>query len=474
MKLDQFFSLPLALVCLISSASGLPAFAQASLPAQASENSQGQKPLSKTSLNKRLKEIVANPDRRLTGLSVVVVKRGRIVYDGNFGKRWLNLENPGKSLAVDRHTKFRIASISKLETAAGIMQLVEQSKINLDEDIGHYLGFQVRNPNYPDTPVTVRMLLSHTSSLRDGEQYTFPPSDTLEQVLASGGKHWENGAHWAKTGEDHSDTAPGKYFQYSNLNYGVLGTIIEAVSGERFDKYVRGHVLLPLGCKASYNLQDFSKSELKEVSALYRKQDSNEKWDPHGPWYVQFDDHHGAKVTTPEGADSYIPGKNATWLSPQGGLRISALDLSRVMRMFMNGGEFNGARILKPETVKLMFSPQWTYDKLKHNGDTDQDLMICYGLGPQILTNTLGDRLIENSNLPMVGHMGDANGLLSCMMMDFRRKDGFICIIGGVGADPEKNRGSYSSFFKWEEEIMTAIYSTILSDDAKSNLARRD
>jgi hypothetical protein len=58
----------------------------------------------------------------------------------------------------------------------------------------------------------------------------------------------------------------------------------------------------------------------------------------------------------------------------------------------------------------------------------------------------------------MSGHIGDANGLLACMMMDFISKDGFICIMSGVGADPDKNHGSYSSFFKWEEEIVTAIY----------------
>lgn len=421
--------------------------------------------LSKTNLDKTFEAMIANPERPLTGLSVVVVRHGQIVYDGNFGKRKVDQANPENSLPVDRNTKFRIASISKLETATAIMQLVEQKKIDLDGDIGNYLGFPFRNPNFPDTPITVRMLLSHTSSVRDGDNYVFPPTETLKDLFVAGGKHWENGVHWAAVSEEHKDLAPGKFFAYSNLSYGVLGTIVEAVSGERFDKYMRTHVLLPLGCKASYNVTDFSDAELNELSVLYRKRDSNDKWDSQGPWYAQFDEYKDGKAKLPEGSESYVPGKNATWLSPQGGLRISALDLSRIMRMFMNGGAFNGVRILKPETVNLMFSPQWTYDRVKQNGETDRDLMLCYGLGPQIITNSLGDRLLEKSDVDMKGHIGDANGLLSCMMMDFKNRNGFICIIGGVGADPDKNLGSYSSFFKWEEEIATAIFQNILTDE---------
>jgi CubicO group peptidase (beta-lactamase class C family) len=440
----------------------LTASGRTSPPAPGAEQSESRATCSRASLARTLKAIAENPERPLSGLSVLVVRKGKIAYQGYFGKRWISPDDSCKSLNVDRHTKFRIASISKLVTAIGIMQLAEQKKIDLDEDAGKYLGFRFRNPTCVDTPVTVRMLLSHTSSVRDGGRYTFPPTDTLDQAFLAGGKYWENGAHWAQAGEGIPDVAPGKYFTYANLNYGVLGTILETVSGERFDNYMRTHVLLPLGCKASYTMQDFSRSQLKQVSVIYRKRDNKEKWDSQGQWYAQIDDFHAAPFNLPAGADSYAPGKNATWQAPQGGLRISAADLSRIMRMFLNGGEFNGKRILKPETVSLMFSPQWTYDKARNNGDNCSDLMLCYGLGPQILTDSAGDRLLKNRDLPMKGHLGDAYGLLSLMMMDFARKDGFIFFIGGEGADPEKNKGNYSSFFNWEEEIVTAIFRTAL------------
>src|SRR6185295_20107535 len=88
-----------------------------------------------SSLSKSLAEVLENPERPLTGLSVVVIKNGKIAYTGNFGKRLIDQDKQRNSLKVDSKTKFRVASLSKLETATGIMQLVEQKKIDLDEDV---------------------------------------------------------------------------------------------------------------------------------------------------------------------------------------------------------------------------------------------------------------------------------------------------------------------------------------------------
>ena len=117
-----------------------------------------------------------------------------------------------------------------------------------------------------------------------------------------------------------------------------------------------------------------------------------------------------------------------------------------------------GAILLQPETVDLMFTPQWVYDGLRPNGDTYGDLMLCYGLGPQIMTDTLGDRLLADRAVGMAGHFGEAFGLLSAMMIDFAGRRGFIYLIGGVGADPDRQPGSYSSMSRWEEEIVTALF----------------
>jgi CubicO group peptidase (beta-lactamase class C family) len=409
-------------------------------------------------LNKALRAIVGNAERPLSGLSVLTVRRGKVTYTGNFGRRYVDDAHPANDLPVTPDTKFRIASISKLVTAVGVMQQVEQGAIDLDSDVSTYLGFTFRNPDFPDVLVTARMLLSHTSSLRDGDYYVFPATDQLSDYVTPAGAHYEGGARWAAPTAEASDVGPGRYFSYANLNYGVLATVLEAVTHERFDEYMKEHVVIPLGCQASWNVRDFSPRALRSVSVLYRKMDAEGTWDTAGPWFAQVDDYRGVRPPAPEGSETYVPGANATWESPQGGLRISAWDLSKVMRMFLNGGRFNGVRVLETSTVNLMFKPEWTYSKLHPNGDTYGDLMLSYGLGPHILTNTLGDRLLADRNVAMSGHLGKACGLLSGMMMDFGSRDGFIYLIGGLGANPHDNFSDYSTFYKWEEEIVTAAF----------------
>ena len=410
-------------------------------------------------LDAALRAVLDHPERPLASLAVVTVRDGRVTYTGTFGRRFIDDTDPAGDLPAGPHTRFRVASISKLVTAAAVLQQVERGRVDLDADASTYLGFTLRNPRFPNVPVTARMLLSHTSSLRDGEGYTFPATDRLADRLAANGEH-DDRTHWAAPMATTGDVGPGRYFCYQNLNYGVLATLLEAVSGERFDAYVRDHVLVPLGCAASFDVRDFSPRALGDLGVLYRRSAGAGAGagDRGGVWLPQVDDLHGVRPPAPEGAAAYVPGTNATWQSPQGGLRISAWDLSKVMRMFLDGGSFDGVRILSPTSVALMFRPQWTYDVLHPNGDTYDDLMLCYGLGTQTMTDTLGDRLLADAAIPMSGHFGEAFGLLGGMLMDFRRRDGFIYLISGAGADGDRASGSYSSMYIWEEEIVTALF----------------
>ena len=129
---------------------------------------------------------------QVLGFGVIAFKDGKKIYSYFGGKR--NIE---KNLPVTEDTKFRVASVSKMFTVFSIMQLVEQGKINLDEDVSKYLGFKLRNPNFPDEKITVRMLASHTSTLRDGKNYILPQDLSLEEFFKPEGKYFENGAHFA-------------------------------------------------------------------------------------------------------------------------------------------------------------------------------------------------------------------------------------------------------------------------------------
>ena len=99
---------------------------------------------------------------KFPGLGFIVYKDGEEIFSKFEGKRRLD-----QNLPVTRDTKFRVASLSKQFTIFTIMQLVERGKLNLDEDVSSYLGFELRNPKFPAVPITARMLASHTSSLRD-------------------------------------------------------------------------------------------------------------------------------------------------------------------------------------------------------------------------------------------------------------------------------------------------------------------
>lgn len=98
----------------------------------------------------------------VVGFSVAVVKKGEIVYKHSFG-----LKDVESNTALTENSLFRIASISKSFSATSIMQLVEAGKLSLDDDFSKLVGFKVRNPKYPEKVITLKMVLSHTSSLND-------------------------------------------------------------------------------------------------------------------------------------------------------------------------------------------------------------------------------------------------------------------------------------------------------------------
>lgn len=401
------------------------------------------------------------PGADLSGLAVVVYAGGDIRYEGYFGERFIDADDFSHSLPVTAATKFRVASISKTVTTLAIMQLVERGLLDLDADVSDVLGWRLRNPHWPERAITTRMLLTHTSSLRDGEIYTFPPTTTLASVFQPDSPFYEGGAHFAGP-IPHVDHAPGRFFSYCNLGFGVMGTLIERLTGERFDLYVDRHVLAPLGVDASFNVRNLTDDGLRNLAALYRRQ-RNGAWDATAPWVAQVDDLRGERPPAPAGLDAYLIGSNGTIFSPQGGLRISARDLVEVMKVFLHGGQGRFGRVLAPATVQQMLTVQWRFDPVLGNGDPYGGLMRTWGLGLQQLSNAPmdaygpGDRLLAGASPTLWGHMGDAYGLLSAMFFDPAQDAGFVYIIGGVSRDPEAYKGDYSAFYRWEEQIQTAI-----------------
>lgn len=314
----------------------------------------------------------------VVGLSVAVVKKSKIIYNESFGLK----DNISKEPLNNDHI-FRIASISKSFSATSIMQLVEAGKLNLDDDISNLIGFPVRNPNFPDQKITLKMMMSHTSSLNDSQGYF-----TLDVINP------EKNPDWKKC---FSKNAPGTNYEYCNLNYNMIGTVIEKYSGERFDNYVKTHILNPLGLYGGYNVDSLDASRFASLHTY----DSATKTLSPSP---------AAYATKREERLNYKLGYSTPIFSPTGGMKISATDLAKYMTMHMNFGKYKGRRIISKKSAKIM--------------QTKISEEEGYGLA-------LSNREDVIPGEMMTGHTGSAYGLYSAMFFNPKEKFGIVVITNG-------------------------------------------
>lgn len=414
-------------------------------------------------LDDTLAALVGDSGIKVPGLGVIVFRGGAEIFSAFHGLRSIAPAKP-----VTRHTRFRAASVSKLFTIFSIMQLVEQGKLALDEDAGKYLGFRLRNPACPQKKITVRMLAAHTSSLRDGKVYSVPPAVSVEELFSPRSRFWEDGAHFAPPEEK-----IGEYFAYCNLNYGLLGTIIERVTGRRFDLWQRENIFRQLDIRADYLPANLPPPEFELLGAVYRKQDALGRWDEHGAWFGKVDDFAGVqpppetvRLQNPYAENfqgeftlrDYRVGTNATIFSPQGGLRISFDELARALEMMMSGGVFRGRRVLRGESVTEMLTPHWIFDG--NNGSTCGGAIRNYGLGTYFIAGAGPARVCRRRVIDLVGHTGAAFGLLSGFFFRPATRDGFVYMTNGEAIaedDDPRSRGRFSANYIWEEKIMGAV-----------------
>ena len=311
------------------------------------------------------------------GLAVAVVDRSKILFVDSYGYKDLDAGIPWETDDL-----LRIASISKSFTATGVLQLVEQGKMSLDADISDILGYRVRNPKYPDKSVTVRMLLSHTSSMNDSNGYF--SMDSLSD------KSWGN-------------YEPGTGYQYCNLGYNTLGAIIEKVSGERFDRYIADHILKPLGVYAHHNVHELDPDKFVKIYR-YERSDSSYKVS-------------NAYMSIDKQLEQYTLVYSTPVFSPTGGLKISVKDLAAVMMMHMNGGKSDGVRILERSSCKLM---QSEIVPTNYEGE-------FYGMAMLRTDDFLKGFRLE-------GHDGLAYGAHTAMFWHPKKKFGFIVMTNGCNS----------------------------------------
>lgn len=323
--------------------------------------------------------------------------------------------------AFNERQPFRVASVSKMIAAFGVMHLATSGALDLDADISGYLGAPVRHPAFPDTPITTRMLMSHTSGLRNGLDFPVPFMHPLLDRLQRAAREPEFGGWFAPATEP-----PARWFAYSDTNIALVAQIVERLTNRRFDRFMHDTVFAPARLDIGYNWSGVSQAKRARAAAGCRWID--------GAWAAQVD---GAPPASPEIAlyrgdgdahsteADYRLGQNGFAFAPQGGLRLSLSDMEVL------------AGALLRRAPALMQNPVWTYDTITPNGETNSGFYQAYGLGVQIPLGRPSDNYFGAESSDWRGHAGDAYGWMTGIWWNARTQTTLVYAINGM---PEENR----------------------------------
>lgn len=384
-----------------------------------------------------LPAIVARRDA--PGIAAVLFEGDRITWSGAYGTR--RQPNPSaRPLQLTIDTKARVASVSKIATALALVLLAQEGRIDLDSDASQALGFLLRHPRFPGSPVTPRMILSHTAGIRDGDTYRGVVGETLASFFTEGGARWGGGQHWAQ------GPAPLGFFTYANIGMGLVAQMVEQISGQRFDLFAQERIFAQLGIAPGFNWSGVALTDTELAATLYRHTGG-------GPWEAQIDE-------APESQDrpvvglapglslqSYEVGRNGLVFSPQGGLRASVRDLAAI------GMALTGAKpLLAPATRAMMAEPVWRRAADGSNGDTSGGGFRAFGTGLHVVLPE-ADGPVPGLRRPLAGHYGDAYGLLAGLWVDHETTRGFAWFLTGSPATPPAGA---SGIYAVEEQVMQA------------------
>jgi len=304
-------------------------------------------------------------------LSACIIKNNSVVWSKGYG--FCDLKN---AKSASNKTIYMAGSITKTFTSTAIMQFYENGYLDLNDDVNKYLPFNLRNPNYPDEKITIRMLLSHQSSLSERlsfiKNFFFIPHSYkwLREYLVPGGCIYDPKV-W-------SERHPGEDFEYTNIGFEILGYICEKISNQSFNEYCKENIFIPLDMKnTSTHINDFNINDLA-IPYIWR-------------------------------LNRYISLPNyEIGCSAAAGIRTSALDLSHFLIAHMNGGEYNGTKILEEENINLMHTIQYP---------NNTDPSFNYGLG-WMIDYSDGEKFVGHrggvfgGSAYMFYHVSDTTGVI--------------------------------------------------------------
>jgi CubicO group peptidase (beta-lactamase class C family) len=303
----------------------------------------------------------------IVGLSIALVDDQRVVWTQGFG-----YANERKDIAATPETVYRIGSLTKVFTAASIMQLVEQDKLNIEKPLKTYLPeFSIRTRFGSAAPITLRNLLTHHSGL---------PSDYQKGMWSKKPGPFTRMVDLLK--DEYAAYPPGFIFSYSNVGYDLLGSVIERATGQDYGLSIQNSLLYPLGMRNS----GFTPPALT--------------------WLLSAGYYRGSERDDPPLRDL-----------PAGGMYSTVLDLSRFVEMVFANGVSNGRQIMQDKTLTEMFRPQ--------NSNVPLDLDFRVGLGWML--GGLGEVDIRNAGL-VAHHAGSTLMFRSQLIVLPRHKLGAVVL----------------------------------------------
>ncbi|MCC8364261.1 beta-lactamase family protein [Lysobacter sp. A6] len=341
----------------------------------------------------------------IAGVGAAILVDGKVAWTKGYGHADI-----ARGVPFTPDTMMNIGSISKTVTGVAMMRLVQEGKLSLDEDVDAHLPFKVRNPRFPDEKITLRQIATHTSGIADrwdvykrayhyGGDAPEALGTFLESYFVPGGANW--------SADNFVDAKPGTHREYSNIGAGLAGYIVERVSGEKLDAYTKRIVFEPLGMQhTGWFLADIDRAR---HSTLYVSQG-------------------GMTIPIPlYGLSTY----------PDGGVRTSVADLSRFFAMLLNGGAYEGVRVLDQKTVDEMLRFHYT----KANKPDNVDLA----------EKNVGLFWQSKYNVTRVGHGGSDPGVMTDMLASLDGKIGVV-VFSNTSLSGEDTK-YYANIFKavWEE-----------------------
>jgi CubicO group peptidase (beta-lactamase class C family) len=315
-------------------------------------------------------------DYDIPGVGLAIVQNGKVVYVKGYGVRDVTTGAP-----VTADTQFSIASLTKSFTSLGVMLLVQQGKVRLDDPVTKYLPeFKLSEPG-ATARVTVRNLLSHTTGLARNDAIALDPTLTRGDVLKM-------------IATQPLQSQPGERFAYSNLNTTAAGVLIERISGQTWEDYTRDKILAPLGMHTAT-----LSVEAMQASPNFAR--------PH-----QIDVLKGnepiAFLSVPSGA-------------PAGAVNASAAEMARYVQFQLGDGTFDGQRLLSPELMAEMHRTQIVVPGLNQGANA---AMAASAQGRPAPDNLIADTgyafywITEKfEGHPIVWHDGATPGFSPLMML---------------------------------------------------------